>query len=267
MPDLTRLEDFLARLGSVVLGYSGGVDSGLLAVVATRSLGPQRFLAVLGVSPSLAAAQRETALALARQYGVPLCQVRTRELEDPRYVANAPNRCFHCKMELWARVDAVARERGFDAVIDGTNADDLQDHRPGLAAAQRFGVRSPLAELAWTKADVRWAARELGLPVWQAPAAPCLASRIRYGLAVTPARLRQVEAGEAFLRGMGVRGNLRVRHHGTRARIEVDPDQFPLLDQCWTAVTMRFRALGFAEVERDPDGYRRGSLLPLAGTE
>ncbi len=264
MADLQGLRDQLAGYGRVLLGYSGGVDSSLLAVVGTRVLGPGRFLAVIGLSPSYPAVQREAARALAASHGVPLLELATDELEDPRYAANPTNRCYFCKSELWSRLRAVAGERGYDQVIDGTNADDLGEHRPGLAAAAEWGVRSPLAELGWGKAAIRAAARELGLPVWAAPAAPCLASRIRYGLPVTAARLQQVEQGEAFLRRIGVTGDLRVRHLGDLARIEVAPSEFERLDRQWPEVVRAFAALGFGDVQRAPEGYRRGALLSLA---
>lgn len=264
MSDLATLAAHLRGMGRVVLGYSGGVDSGLLAVVGHRAAAPGAFLAVLGVSPSLAASQRAQAEALARQFGIPLRALATRELDDPRYAANPSDRCFFCKAELWERLQDVAREGGFDAIVDGTNADDLQEHRPGSAAAAAAGVRSPLVELGWTKAMVRAGARAIGLPIWDAPAAPCLASRIRYGLPVTPERLRQVEAAEAALRALGIAGNLRVRHLGEAARVEVDPDQFARLDGCWDEVEAAFGRLGFRAVTRDAAGYRRGALLELA---
>ena len=263
MRDTAALAAHLRGLGRVVLGYSGGVDSALLAVVGAQALGPGRFLAVLGVSPSLSASQRAQAEALAARFSVPLELVETGELDDPRYAANPTNRCYFCKTELWRQLRTVAA-RGFDVIIDGTNADDLGEHRPGAMAGQEQGLRSPLAELGWTKAMVREAARLLGIPIWDAPAAPCLASRVEYGLAVTPERLRQVEAGEAWLRGLGVAGNLRVRHHGGAARIELDPAEFALVDGRWAEVERQFRSLGFEHVVRDAGGYRRGGLLPLA---
>lgn len=261
MPELPVLEAHLATLGRVVLGYSGGVDSALLAVAGRRALGAGNFLAVIGRSASYPAVQYAQAVALATRFDVPLLETDTHELDDPRYLANPVNRCFFCKDELWSRLGAIASARGFDIVIDGTNADDMGEHRPGVRAAEARGVRSPLAELGWTKADVRAAARSLELPIWDAPASPCLSSRVAYGLPITPARLRQVEEGEAFLRALGVTGDLRVRHHDARARLEVEPAQFERLREAWPAVEARFLALGFATVELDPRGYRRGGLL------
>ena len=263
MRDVGHLRRHLTGLGRFVLGYSGGVDSALLAVVARRAVGPVGFLAVIGRSASYPQAQWRTARELAVRFGIPLRELDTLELDDPQYRANPLNRCYFCKSELWLRLAALARDEGYDAVIDGTNADDLLEHRPGLAAAAERDVRSPLAELGWTKADVRAAARELGLPTWDAPASPCLASRIRHGLAVTPERLRQVEDAEAYLRGLGIAGDLRVRHLGDRARIEVGPGEFDTVDAHRDAIAFRFRALGFAAVERDPLGYRRGALAVL----
>ena len=260
-PDSRALATHLEGLGRVLLGYSGGVDSALLAVVGARALGPDRFLAVIGRSASYPEAQYRTATDIATRFAVPLLEVETRELADPRYQANAPDRCYFCKHELWTRLGGLARGRGFTTVIDGTNADDLGDHRPGMRAAAEFEVRSPLAELGWTKAMIRSAALDLGLPTWDAPAAPCLSSRIQYGLAVTPERLRQVEAAEAILRRAGVRGDLRVRHRGDHASVEVAPEQVEALAGRWPALAPELLALGFGRVELDRRGYRRGSLL------
>jgi uncharacterized protein len=264
MVSLETLHAHLNTLGRVVLGYSGGVDSALLAVVGARALGANRFLAVTGRSPSYPEVQHRNAVELARRFDVPLLEVDTHELEDPRYLANPTNRCYFCKSELWLRLGALARERGFDTVIDGTNADDLGEHRPGLRAAAEYQIRSPLAELGWTKWDVRQAARGLELPTWDAPAAPCLSSRVRYGLEITSERLRQVEEGESFLRSLGVTGDLRVRHHGRKARLEVTPDQMDRVRAQWRSIDAEFSSLGFDEVELDPAGYRRGALLTLA---
>ncbi|HYC32956.1 MAG TPA: ATP-dependent sacrificial sulfur transferase LarE [Gemmatimonadales bacterium] len=264
MTTLDALERHLADMGRVLLGYSGGVDSALLAVAGVRALGEERFLAVIGRSPSYPEAQWAAAIEVARRHAVPLLELETRELTDRRYVRNAPDRCYFCKSELWNRLGAVAAARGFDTVIDGTNADDLGEHRPGKRAGDERRIRSPFVELGWTKADVRRVSREVGLSTWDAPAAPCLSSRIRYGLEVTEERLRQVELGEAFLRALGARGDLRVRHHGEAARIEAAADSMPRIRDAWPLVEARFRELGFARVELDPAGYRRGGLLSLA---
>ena len=263
MPSLEELERCLGGLGRALLGYSGGVDSALLAVAGARALGPHRFLAAIGRSASYPDAQWRVAMDVAHRFHVPIVELETRELDDPRYVANAPDRCYFCKTELWSRLGALARARRFDVVIDGTNADDLGEHRPGLRAAAEHGIRSPLAELGWTKTDVRTVSRALGIPTWDAPAAPCLSSRVRYGLPVTPERLRQVEAGEALLRALGVTGDLRVRHHGATARIEAAPDQHDRLSGAWDVVRDAFAGLGFADVVLDPRGYRRGGLLAV----
>jgi uncharacterized protein len=264
MTDLDLLRRHLLGYGRVLLGYSGGVDSGLLAVVGADVLGAERFLAVVGRSASYPESQWRNAVELARRYEVPLLEVETRELADPHYLRNATNRCYFCKTELWTRLGEIARARGFDTIVDGTNADDLGEHRPGLSAAEEHRVRSPLAELGWTKEAVRSASRRLGLPTWDAPAAPCLSSRVVYGLEITPRRLHQVEDGEAYLRTLGVRGDLRVRHHGDRARVEVSPDELGRVREAWDSVAAFFTGLGFASVELDPRGYRRGGLLALA---
>jgi pyridinium-3,5-biscarboxylic acid mononucleotide sulfurtransferase len=248
---------------SALVGYSGGVDSALLAVVLRQELGRDRMLAGVGRSASYPMAQWATARAVAQRFDVPLVELDTHELEDPDYLSNPTNRCFFCKTELWRRLVPEARGRGLAVVCDGTNADDLREHRPGYAAGQGAGVRSPLAEAGLTKADVRQAARDLGLPVWDAPAAPCLSSRVAYGIPITSGRLAQVERAEAYLRELGVTGDLRVRHHGDRggARIEVEPRWVPWVTERLTAVRERLTTLGFAVVEVDPRGYRRGGLL------
>jgi uncharacterized protein len=264
MPNLEVLQLHLETLGRVVLGYSGGVDSALLAVVSSETLGSERFLAVTGRSASYPEFQEDTATTIAERFGIPLLAIDTHELDDPRYLRNSTDRCYFCKTELWTRLHQIAQERGFDTIIDGTNADDLQEHRPGLRASREKAVRSPLAELGWTKADVREAARELGIPSWNAPASPCLSSRVAYGLAITPERLHQIEQGEALLRALGVTGDLRVRHHGNKARLEVMPDQMERVRANWDTIDQTFTELGFQTIELDPAGYRRGGLLALA---
>lgn len=261
MSALPVLRSLVRTYPSALLGYSGGVDSAFLAVVLRQELGRDRTLAVIGRSASYPEGQFQTAVQIARQFDIPLYAVDTRELEDPRYLANPTNRCFFCKTELWSRLAPLASERGFAVVCDGTNADDLHEHRPGRAAGHRAGVHSPLAEAGLTKHDVRAAARELGLPNWEAPAAPCLSSRVQYGLTITPGRLHQVEAAEAYLRALGVRGDLRVRHLGDAARIEVAAEWIPWLEEHRADIRRQLEGLGFARVDVDPRGYRRGSLL------
>jgi len=240
------------------------VDSAFLAVVLRQELGRDRMLAAIGRSASYPEAQWQAAREVAERFDIPVVEVDTHELEDPSYLANPTNRCFFCKTELWGRLVPLARARGFAVVCDGTNADDLREHRPGRAAGQQAGIRSPLAEAGLTKAAIREASRALGLPTWDAPAAPCLSSRVQYGLQITPARLQRVEQAEALLRDLdgGVRGDLRVRHQGgDTARIEVEPEWIPWVEARLTTITARLVALGFARIEVDPRGYRRGSLL------
>jgi pyridinium-3,5-biscarboxylic acid mononucleotide sulfurtransferase len=264
MAHFNKLQALLENMGSAVLGYSGGIDSAFLAVMGARALGPGRFLAVMGRSPSYPAVQAENAQLIAQQFNIPLLEIDTYELLDPRYLSNSTERCYFCKSELWSRLGQVARDGGYQVVLDGTNADDLGEHRPGLRAAGEHRVRSPLAELGWTKADVRAGAHELGIPTWDAPAAPCLSSRVVYGLEITSERLRQVEQAEGFLRHLGVTGDLRVRHHGRKARVEVSAAEMDRVRAQWTAISAALLELGFAEVELDPQGYRRGGLLAIA---
>jgi uncharacterized protein len=258
---LSALRALVNTFPSVLIGYSGGVDSACLAVVLRQELGRERMLAVIGRSASYPRAQWQAARDAAAQFDVPLLEIDTHELEDPEYAANPTNRCFFCKRELWTRLTAVARDRGLAVVCDGTIADDLHEHRPGRAAGEQAGIRSPLAEANMTKEDVRAVARSLGLAIWDAPASPCLSSRVMYGLAITPSRLSQVESAEAYLRSLGVTGDLRVRHRGDRARIEAEPVWIAWLADRLGTITERLVGLGFPAVEIDSRGYRRGSLI------
>ena len=254
-----QLLDLLRGYGSVLIGYSGGVDSVFLARIALDVLGPENVLAVTGRSDSVASWSEATARDVAERFGIPWLEIDTEEMADPRYAANPSNRCYFCKTELWGKLGQVARERGFAVVLDGSNADDVGDHRPGAIAAREHAVRSPLLEAGLTKAEIRDWSRELGLPTWDQPSSPCLASRLPYGLAVTPERLHQVEAAEFALRSLGFR-EFRVRHHGDVARLEIAPAEFVLLVSHRQAINAAVREAGFRRVLLDVDGYRRGAL-------
>lgn len=259
MTNSKPLNDILLEYGSVCIGYSGGVDSVFLAVAALDVLGPDRVLAVTGMSASYPDAQWQVARDVARQFGIPHLEIDTDELSDANYVANPTNRCYFCKTELWSKLEPIARERGLAVLADGSNADDAHDYRPGAQAARERGVRSPLQEAGLTKDRIRELSHARGLPTWDQPSAPCLSSRLPYGFAVTPERLRQVEAAEQVLRDLGVR-EFRVRHHGAQARLEVAPTEMTSVMASARQVDARLRALGFTQVLLDVEGYRRGAL-------
>ncbi|MCC7010832.1 MAG: ATP-dependent sacrificial sulfur transferase LarE [Acidobacteria bacterium] len=254
------LDRLLRALPSLVVAYSGGVDSAFLAWAATRALG-DRALSITADSDSYPERHRAMALAIARDFGLRHEVIRTAELERPEYRANHPDRCYHCKTELYSHLARLAADRGFAAVADGSNADDRGDYRPGRRAAQEFGVISPLDEAGLTKEDIRRLSREAGLPTWDEPASACLSSRIPYYSEVTPDKLRVIEQAEDALRGLGFR-ILRVRHHGEVARLEIGRDEMPraLDPEVAGAIDEALRALGFRYVALDLRGYRLGSL-------
>jgi uncharacterized protein len=243
------------------VAFSGGVDSSFLLKEALDALGADKVLAVLGVSPSLATSEQNAAQALAADLGAPLRLLETNELADENYASNPSNRCYFCKNELYVHLRRVAAEEGIAVIVDGTNADDRSDHRPGALAAREQSVDSPLLEAGMGKAEIRALSQALGLPTWDKPEMPCLASRIPYGQRVDPDKLRQIEQAESCLRELGLLGG-RVRHHGDIARIELPPLDLPRLAEAdvRARLTAGVRRAGFSYVTVDLEGYRRGRL-------
>ncbi|MBC7671047.1 MAG: ATP-dependent sacrificial sulfur transferase LarE [Polaromonas sp.] len=266
----TREETLIAWLRAaqrVAIGFSGGVDSAYLAVVARRTLGADNVLAIIGRSASYPAEQWATARGVAQSFGIEVLELDTDELNDPRYAANPSNRCYFCKTELWSKLVPRARAGGFDVVADGTNADDLGDHRPGAQAAREHMVASPLAELGFTKAEIRDRSRALGIPTWSQPSSPCLSSRLPYGTSVTPARLGQVEQAERALRALGISDDMRVRYHDDLARVELSQSSLAKWIEPGRFADLRkaVRNAGFDRVALDLRGFRSGSLNVLHG--
>jgi uncharacterized protein len=255
-----KLLALLEELGRVIVAYSGGTDSAYLAWAAHFALG-DNALAVTAVSPSLPESSRREAEDFARRYGFRHEYLETREFDNPRFVENRPDRCFHCKDEFFTQLKELARQRGFEHIVYGVNVDDLGDYRPGQKAAKLHGVRAPLMEAGLTKAEIRELSRLAGLPTWDRPAAACLSSRIPYGTPVTVERVKTVEAGEEALRALGFR-QFRVRFHGDLVRIEVALEELPrALDPAMAARFVEiFKPLGFHYVTLDLEGYRQGSL-------
>jgi uncharacterized protein len=264
---LTALEARLKQLGSVMVAYSGGVDSAFLAATAHRVLG-SKMLAVMADSPSLARRDMEQACAFAKSLEMPLHIVATDELERPEYQRNDANRCFHCKDELFAVMEALGGKLGFTQIAYGMNADDTRDYRPGQRAAEKHDVLAPLADAGLSKLEIRALSKSAGYTLWDRPAAPCLSSRVEYGRAVTREVLAQVEQAEESLRQLGFR-ELRVRHHGELARVEIARTELPraLSMEMLDAITAALKQAGFQYVTLDCTGFRSGSLNAILPVE
>ncbi len=262
-----RLRQILASRGRLLVAYSGGVDSAVLAWTAHQVLGGE-MLAVIADSASLARTHLEDALAFAREHEIPVEVVETRELENPAYTRNDALRCFHCKDELFTVLEPYREARGFDAIAYGVNADDEDDFRPGQQAALQHRVLAPLVEAGLTKVEIRELARQADLRVWDKPASACLSSRLEYGRAVTPEALRVIERGEDALRALGFR-QFRVRHHGEIVRLEIARDELPraMTAEMAAEFTTVFKGLGFKFVTLDLEGFRSGSMNQLLTAE
>jgi pyridinium-3,5-biscarboxylic acid mononucleotide sulfurtransferase len=262
---LEKLKKTLREMGTVLIAYSGGVDSSFLAVTAHEVLG-QHSLAVFASSPVAPPMEKEAAGSLAHQFGLRFRIIESNEMDNPDFVANPPERCYYCKRELFSELKPIALAEGLKWVADGTNADDLSDYRPGRKASAEAGIRSPLLEVGLTKAEIRQLSRAQGLPTWDRPASPCLASRIPYGIPVTAETLNKIAQGEKYLHNLGLR-QVRLRHHGDIARIELDqPDMAKIIKtDIRQGVIEHFKALGYKYVTLDLTGYRTGSLNEVLG--
>ena len=261
-----RLRELIRALDSVIVAYSGGVDSSYVAYVANEELGP-RAVCITGQSASLPSYQNAEIKSVVEKFGFHHEIIRTDELENPNYSANNADRCYFCKDELYNKLESVARSRGIEHIVDGSTVDDLDDYRPGRQAAKQHAVRSPLIEVGLNKSEVRELSRRATLPTWDKPASPCLSSRIAYGTTVTIERLNKVDRGEEILREFGFR-EFRVRHHDTLVRLEIAASEMDrvLRKDVVEQLAARFRELGFKYVTLDLQGFRSGSMneaLPI----
>jgi len=256
-----ELQDILRGLGKIVVAYSGGVDSTYLLKAAVDTLGPDNVLACIGVSASLARSQYDQAIKSAELIGAEVMETQVDEVADSNYAANKADRCFHCKSHLYGILVQIAKDKGYDCVVCGSNFDDKDDFRPGNRAAKVFGVHCPLMDAELSKPEIRQLSKQVGLPTAEMPASPCLASRVSYGLEVTEQRLGQIEEAEDYLRGLGLL-EFRVRHHDTVARIEVNPQDIEKVttEPIRSQIVEKLKSLGFKFVTVDLQGFRSGAL-------
>jgi len=260
-----KVHQMLRSMEKAIVAYSGGIDSTLVLKMAHDVLG-ENALGITAISASMPEREQEESISIARQIGARLELITSNETDDARYLANAPDRCFFCKSNVYDHMVDYAQEHGFDAILDGTNADDAGDHRPGRQAAREHGVRSPLLEAGITKEEIRELGRRYGLPNWDKPAAACLSSRVPYGTMISIPMLSQIDHAEQTLRDLGFR-QLRVRHHDQIARIEVEAQDLPKILEQRDQIVSRFKELGYLYVTLDLAGFRSGSMNEVLQTD